>query len=324
MPSSSPPQQSQPLNQTDINNLSPSRLKSIDTTELLHNNRTVIAASCAAVVGVIAGFPFDSVKTRMQAFNYPSLNDCIKSTYRAEGLQGFFRGMLPPLISVSFVKSASFSVYVGTKEWVGERYPDMVETQGLWGVIKMAYIGGFLSGSFTSFFTAPMEIVKVLRQLQELIDKEKASRTLDSSKAAPPISKLWLYYGFGSQFLKDSIGTGVYFASYEVLKRVLSRISGNEAGPMIHLVSGGLCGMIAWTVIFPIDMLKSIIQKETLSSNPKYRNIYECARAMYREHQSIKPFYRGMSATMVRAAPIHSLNWFVYEGVMKFCTRPVS
>jgi solute carrier family 25 (mitochondrial carnitine/acylcarnitine transporter), member 20/29 len=58
-------------------------------------NRTVVAASSAAVVGVAAGFPFDSIKTRMQTHHYDSMLQCVKSTYHEEGMRGFFRGKRP-------------------------------------------------------------------------------------------------------------------------------------------------------------------------------------------------------------------------------------
>ncbi|KAI9481157.1 MAG: hypothetical protein EXX96DRAFT_447319, partial [Benjaminiella poitrasii] len=60
--------------------------------EILWANRTIIAASAAAIVGVVSGYPFDSIKTRLQTQNYDSISSCIKRTYKDEGIRGFFRG----------------------------------------------------------------------------------------------------------------------------------------------------------------------------------------------------------------------------------------
>ncbi|KAI9257422.1 mitochondrial carrier protein-domain-containing protein [Sporodiniella umbellata] len=62
--------------------------------ELLWTNKTVIAASSAAIVGVISGYPFDSVKTRLQTQHYNSITACVKQTYKEEGVRGFFRGII--------------------------------------------------------------------------------------------------------------------------------------------------------------------------------------------------------------------------------------
>jgi hypothetical protein len=54
--------------------------------------RTEIAASSSSVFSTLAAFPLDSVKTRMQTYQYRGFLDCVKHTYRTEHLGGFFRG----------------------------------------------------------------------------------------------------------------------------------------------------------------------------------------------------------------------------------------
>lgn len=54
--------------------------------------RTEIAASSSSVFSTLAAFPLDSVKTRMQTYQYRGFLDCVKHTYRTENLGGFFRG----------------------------------------------------------------------------------------------------------------------------------------------------------------------------------------------------------------------------------------
>ncbi|KAJ1562297.1 hypothetical protein HK405_013702 [Cladochytrium tenue] len=76
---------------------------------------TVIAASASSVVGVLAGYPFDLVKTRMQTIRYASADACIKEIYSHEGFLGFFRGIGPIIVTVSFLRSLSFTVYTNSK-----------------------------------------------------------------------------------------------------------------------------------------------------------------------------------------------------------------
>lgn len=95
--------------------------------------RTEIAASMSSVLSTLGAvryplsgygrldtdgvnkFPLDSVKTRMQTYKYDSFADCVRQTYKTEGARGFFRGVTAPLLSVTMVRTISFSVYQRSK-----------------------------------------------------------------------------------------------------------------------------------------------------------------------------------------------------------------
>lgn len=59
---------------------------------LIKRYRIEVAASTSSVFSTLAAFPLDSVKTRMQTYQYRGFLDCVKHTYRTEALGGFFRG----------------------------------------------------------------------------------------------------------------------------------------------------------------------------------------------------------------------------------------
>ena len=58
--------------------------------------RTEVSASMSSVLSTAAAFPLDSVKTRMQTYKYSGFLDCVRHTYQAEKLRGFFRGQFVP------------------------------------------------------------------------------------------------------------------------------------------------------------------------------------------------------------------------------------
>ena len=78
----------------DVQELSsPSFIESsLDVQELsspsfISRNSITIAATSSAISSIIIGYPFDSIKTRMQAFKYPSTLHCVKSTLLNEGVK---------------------------------------------------------------------------------------------------------------------------------------------------------------------------------------------------------------------------------------------
>lgn len=67
---------------------------------------------------------------------------------------------------------------------------------------------------------------------------------------------------------------------------------------------------MCWIVVFPLDLVKTLIQKEILQ--PNSTNARECIKNIYMKN-GVAGFYRGIAVTLIRAFPIHSLNFLVYE-----------
>jgi hypothetical protein len=113
------------------------------------------------------------------------------------------------------------------------------------------------------------------------------------------------------------------------------------------VVAGGLAGMAAWALIYPIDVVKSYIQTSNTSSDHiiplnkggvrgVIRNLpldraaasafstlsttgsqqqlsaKSVAMHLYRQH-GWKVFYRGLTVTMARAFPVNAIIFYVYE-----------
>ncbi|KAL1933385.1 hypothetical protein VTP01DRAFT_7475 [Rhizomucor pusillus] len=351
--------------------------------ELLWANKTVIAASSAAIIGVAAGYPFDSVKTRMQTEPYKSIAACVRHTYQEEGVRGFFRGMLPPIVTVSIIKSISFSVYEESKSFCKARF-EYVRRQQLGSVMTLSTTAGAVSGAFIAAFSCPFELVKIHKQLEVLLlqassitagvtvvrampERDRVNRTVGAglplsatvrvsnnscnscnnnnnnnsgnsknnglckkmngryaSTCVQPTSSwhsakeiirakgiLGLWSGFGLHLLRDTVGTGVYFGGYETTKFLLTSEE-RPAGPMTQFLAGGICGILCWLAVFPIDLVKSLLQKDVLAPCPRYPDAATCIHDIYKT-RGFTGFYRGVTVTLMRAFPMHSLNFLVYE-----------
>ncbi|KAI7861738.1 mitochondrial carrier domain-containing protein [Spinellus fusiger] len=302
-------------NQPDVANVR-QKLMSV-----LREHRTVTAASSAAMVSVLAGFPFDSIKTRMQTHHYSSVLSCLKITFQEEGARGFFRGMIPPLITVSIIKSASFSIYETSKR--------QLRAQGLHGttlpsMMALSGLSGGVCGAFIALLSCPLELVKIQRQLEHMTMKEAAvmgqgSAPVRSSSlyAVQQIIQqrgfLGLWTGVRLHSGRDTLGTSIYFASYESIKFMVSGGQLGGSGPLTHFLAGGFCGVFSWLVVFPVDLVKSVVQRDVLKS--KAKGFREYASEIVRR-EGIRGLYKGLNITLIRAFPIHSLNFLVYEHVL--------
>lgn len=64
-----------------------------------HLKREFTAGGIAGSIGIFIGYPFDSIKVKLQSHptKYASAVDCLKQSLREEGFRGLYNGCLPPI-----------------------------------------------------------------------------------------------------------------------------------------------------------------------------------------------------------------------------------
>lgn len=133
--------------------------------------------------------------------------------------------------------------------------------------------------------------------------------------------------------MRDAVGYGFYFWSYEWAKQTWSSPSDSEKETAMKvLVCGGLAGVITWASIFPLDVIKTRVQTQVLYSGPvgdgerrtllqpevqKTRlSSLETAKQAYRT-EGAGVFFRGLGICSVRAFVVNAVQWAVYEWMMQ-------
>ena len=89
----------------------------------LHLGEEALGGLSAGIVGTVIGFPLDLVKTRMQTGNTHSSQTGIfqigKSIVQTEGFGALYKGIAPPLISLSILNTITFTQYTFYREFYG-------------------------------------------------------------------------------------------------------------------------------------------------------------------------------------------------------------
>lgn len=81
----------------------------------------------------------------------------------------------------------------------------------------------------------------------------------------------------------------------------------------VHLLGGATAGIASWTVAFPIDTVKSIIQADHLNIKALDRvKMVAVARRVYLEG-GIKAFFRGYLTCIVRSIPVNAITLSGFE-----------
>ncbi|AEO61651.1 hypothetical protein MYCTH_2312027 [Thermothelomyces thermophilus ATCC 42464] len=307
---------------------------------LVKRYRVEVAASASSVLSTLTTFPLDSVKTRMQTYRYAGFLDCVKHTYSTEKFRGFFRGVTAPMASITLVRTVSFSIYQRSKhaycDWVkrnlGVDVMAHVSSPGslpsFWSVATFGAAGA-TAGSCITVIACPFELTKLSAQVSVLLaDKKNYPKPGSHAIAASYQNKGTLktlgniikhrgfgglYTGFRLHLMRDTLGTATYFMTYESSKQLLTTFGGDgtHSNPLVVVVAGGLCGIVSWALIYPVDSAKSIYQRNSL---------------MYSKGEKVEPvkirffqrnMYRGLGVSMGRSCAVNAVFFSSFEFLKK-------
>lgn len=136
----------------EINNLKSVAHQSSGSTQ------QVICGGMAGIFSVVAGYPFDVVKTRIQRYPrfYQGMFKSAISIGRAEGLRSFYHGVSLPLAGAAFSEALQFTVLRRMKIFM-QKVTGQHERLSNSNLILSAVLTGFLN----SFVLSPVELIKI-------------------------------------------------------------------------------------------------------------------------------------------------------------------
>ncbi|KAL9119520.1 MAG: hypothetical protein Q9187_003925, partial [Circinaria calcarea] len=225
--------------------------------------------------------------------------------------------------------SAAIGAATGTEEplMVVNR-PGSVPTLGTVACFGAA---GSTAGALITAVACPFELTKLSAQISVLMAASKTSSADDpvkrsyqqkgALKTAQNIvlhrGVSGLYSGFHLHLLRDTIGTGIYFMTYESGKQLLVKFQGSDSptSPLSVAMAGGLCGVVSWACIYPIDSAKTHYQRNCLMK----------AKGQPVKTSKVQYFkmgmYRGLGVSMARSCLINTIFFSAFEYVKKEINR---
>ncbi|KAI5966711.1 uncharacterized protein KGF55_000120 [Candida pseudojiufengensis] len=299
--------------------------------DLLYLRSSIIAYG-SSLVSTFVGFPLDTIKVRMQTHKeFTSYYDCIRKTLAKEGIRGFYRGVWAPLISTSFSKSLSVSIYSFSKPYVynslfnNSIYHNIKEEHPFIRNLPVCFISGLIAGGCVSIFACPFEFIKVYAQLEKLVGN-KVGAKLNGSSTIQIMKNIikykgitGLYSGFKLHLIRDSLSTGMYYSFYESVKLL---VSGTQSSPFSILLAGGLSGVISWIIIFPVDTAKSIIQNDVVKSILSQQHGISMNKIIDDNNEKkpkfLKNSYRGLGISVARSFITSMVFFGTFELGMKY------
>lgn len=305
-----------------------------------------VAGTIGGVFGVLAGSPFDVVKTRVQAGTFKSATECVRATLRTEGFRAFFRGALVS----SLGQAPNNAVIFGCAGWT-QRTCDLISPPDPEVGVSFTnvYIAGSWAGFVQSIALAPFENIKVQQQLLGAGKAGKAEHPSMTVVVKRLIAEAGFFRGimrgWVATMLRDAPTFGLYFLSFEAVKAEYVRRVRDDARAAAAadiaagavtvtavprpqdvvvpvwaiLAGGGLAGVASWSLALPADVIKSNIQGSPLSTPREQLRFTAVARRLIAS-DGIAGLFRGAAPCILRAIPVNAITFLVYHSCLEIIT----
>ncbi|MCJ1414626.1 hypothetical protein MMC32_000953 [Xylographa parallela] len=301
--------------------------------------RTVIAASTSTLLATAVSHPIDTVKMQMQIGAGNPFVRSVREMYNTGGLRIFYKGFLAPLATYTIVRTANFEAYQRAKyafssaigiatgkeaPLVTVNRPGSTPTPA---TVLCFGAAGALAGCLTTFLACPFELMKNTAQVTHEMAKKDPTRAFNTmgqkyaGKGTIRIAKeiitqhglLGLWKGVRLHMVRDTIGTSVYFMTYESLKQLIVKYQGSSSptSPTAVAIAGGACGIISWLTTYNIDYVKNNYQRNCLETAKGEK--VTVPKINYYDRTQL----RGLSVTLFRSCLTNAVLFSSFEYVKK-------
>ena len=259
------------------------------------------SGAVAGATGVLVGHGFDTMKVEAQLGGAASAARPASEPLLARTL-ALYRGILPPLLTTGGLRSIYFAIFENTKLQLGV-------SPGAEAPMRTTVAAAAITGVCTAPVTQPFVALKVWQQANGgSLGEAAAGLTRSGGGVRGFFPGFWLHCAL------ELMGSTVYLGVYHFAKRALRRDDGAE--PVgVRVLAGAAAGCTAWSSIYPVDVLRSRI----MSSGGR-RAVSDVAREVYASG-GLRAFYRGISATLMRAGPVAGVllpvNDQIYEALSR-------
>eukprot|EP01024_Parvocaulis_polyphysoides_P046432 TRINITY_DN4370_c1_g1_i1.p1 TRINITY_DN4370_c1_g1~~TRINITY_DN4370_c1_g1_i1.p1 ORF type:complete len:345 (-),score=37.40 TRINITY_DN4370_c1_g1_i1:808-1788(-) len=291
--------------------------------------KDIFAGTCGGVAVTFTGHPFDTLKVRlqMQPVDKPIYNgmlDCAKKTIQWEGVMGLYKGVQSPLIGQMFFRASMFTAFGWCKRWLGtnpDGSPKPLSTLDF-------YKAGFITGFCVAFTEGPIDFYKSQVQMQIIRQKMDPNYKPPFKTMAECVKQTIQINGFRGPFqgivptiVRNTPANAAYLGSFEAIKKYAAdniyHCSNADLPAWVVMAAGGLGGVFYWTMIYPVDVIKSSMMTDHIDPKQrKYPDMLSTFNKLWKEG-GITRFYRGFTPCIIRAAPANAACLYTVDRVQE-------
>ena len=277
-----------------------------------------IAGGAGGAACVFVGFPFDTLKVRMQSAEkgvYKGFFDVASKSIKRDGFLALYRGLPAPMIAQPPMFALYFWGYsIGSE--ICKKVPGLHRKDGSidFYAPAIAFSGAF-SAIPGTLAMVPGERIKIAMQMQ-VEDVAKGGKP----KYASNMDCFWkiraeeglvrgMYKGTLATLARDMPGTMGWYGAYYGFKNFAKREDGTYSKIGL-LNAGGAAGLAMWIIGVPPDVIKTRIQNAAPGQYPG--GIKQVIAELIKK-EGVMGFYKGIAPALIRAYPANAACFSTVE-----------
>ncbi|XP_057309640.1 mitochondrial nicotinamide adenine dinucleotide transporter SLC25A51-like [Hydractinia symbiolongicarpus] len=265
-----------------------------------------VAGAGAAAVNILITFPAYKLMIRQQVDGITVFTGF--QQLKREGLCKLYRGVGPPLLQKGASLSIMFGSYHSLRKKILEKYPHANTT-------TVTVVSAMLAGTLESVLT-PLERIQTLLAISEHKNYVRVQNTVHAFLKINKHHNFREYYrGYTAILLRNGPSTALFFLFREPIKAFLPEVHSSLQDFVEDFVSGAVLGATISTLAYPLNVVKSNMQKRL---GVEHKSIVCTFKEIYNMRgQSLRKMYLGVNLNFSRSL----LSWGIinasYEYFMK-------
>lgn len=276
----------------------------------------LFAAGTAAAVSAIAVQPLEVLKIRLQTNIVTKGNIFVnlRHMFRAGGMNGLYRGLMPTLGAVVPSISIYFTLYNSIKSQLGCPSGDTMRD-----VTAQSAAAG-LASSATAAITNPLWLIKTRLQTQPLHKSSQVVKRTTFGTFQVILKEegfRGFYRGLGASFLTSSQAM-VQFPIYESLKSVMCSNEHNlKTSTACYFAASAISASLACILTYPAEVVRARLQAQ--HGVTRYTGISHAFRKIWAQ-EGAAGLYRGLFTSLLKMTPAHAISFTAYEFILRSLT----
>ena len=285
---------------------------------IMEQIKEFVAGGAGGAACVFVGFPFDTLKVRMQSAEkgvYKGFFDVASKSIKRDGFLALYRGLPAPMIAQPPMFALYFWGYsIGSE--ICKKVPGLHRKDGSidFYAPAIAFSGAF-SAIPGTLAMVPGERIKIAMQMQ-VEDVAKGGKP----KYASNMDCFWkiraeeglvrgMYKGTLATLARDMPGTMGWYGAYYGFKNFAKREDGTYSKIGL-LNAGGAAGLAMWIIGVPPDVIKTRIQNAAPGQYPG--GIKQVIAELIKK-EGVMGFYKGIAPALIRAYPANAACFSTVE-----------